>query len=267
MCGSRHIAAAIQPERVYPNPRMRRVLLVWAALGLLLVASAAPTQAQAHAPSKRRPTQYFFVLLKRPAHAPNMSKQAGDRLQEEHMANIRKLAAEHKLAIAGPFMDDTVLRGIFVLRAKSAVEAQELAKRDPAVKARRLAAEVHGPWFIDPSAIHEPEPGEQGMQQYTLVLMNRGEKWDPRTPGFTDLVNQYPVFLKKMFSQGKLAVAGPFPFAAPGELRAVAIFRVSAEQTAKLTQDDPTVKAGVLRPEIHPWITGKGVLAPGQAVQ
>jgi uncharacterized protein len=244
---------------------MRRVLLWrWLLVGLFVIAS---TAAHAQARSKKRPMQYFFVLLKRSGNAPNMSKEVGEKLQEEHMAYIRKLAAEHKLAIAGPFLDDTVLRGIFVLRAKSIVEAQELANSDPAVKAGRLAFEVHGPWFIDPNAIHEPNPGEQAMHQYTLVLMKRGEKWDPGTPGFTELVDQYPVFLKRMTSQGKVAVAGPFPFATPGELRGVAIFRLSTEQTAKLTQDDPTVKAGVLKPELHPWSTGKGVLASGLPMQ
>jgi uncharacterized protein YciI len=251
---------------VYPDSRMKRVhLWRWLLVGLFVIASADSAHAQAR--SKKRPIQYFFVLLKRSGNAPSMSKEADEKLQEAHMAYIRKLAAEHKLAIAGPFLDDTVLRGIFVLRAKSIVEAQELANSDPAVKAGRLASEAYGPWFIDPSAIHEPNSGEQGMQQYTLVLMKRGEKWDPGAPGFTELVDQYPVFLKKMTSQGKVAVAGPFPFATPGELRGVAIFRLSTEQTAKLTQDDPTVKAGVLMPEIHPWITGKGVLAPGLPMQ
>jgi uncharacterized protein YciI len=245
---------------------MSRLLLHrWLVVGLFVIASAVLLQAQAR--SKKRPEQYYFVLLKRPAHAPTMSKEAGEKLQEEHMANVRKMAAEHKLAFAGPFMDDTALRGIFVLRAKSALEAQQLANGDPAVKAGRLAAEVHGPWFIDPSAIHEPSATEQAMQQYTVVLMNRGEKWDPTTPGFTELVEQYPVFLKKMISQGKVAIAGPFPFAVPGQLRGVTIFRVSAEQTAKLTQEDPTVRTAVLKPEIHPWATGKGVLAPGLPMQ
>ncbi len=80
------------------------------------------------------------------------------------------------------------------------------------------------------------------MEQYTLVLLRRGEKWDPSAPGFMDVMKQHPAFVKQMTEQGNMAIAGPFPFTAPGDLRA--IFRVGAEQTAKLAQDDPTVKAG-----------------------
>jgi uncharacterized protein YciI len=213
-----------------------------------------------------KPAQYFFVLLNRPADAPQLSKQAGDKLQEEHMANIHKMAAEHKLVIAGPFMDDTGLRGIFVFQADSAAQVTEWANSDPAIKAGRLSAEVHGPWLIEPSAIHDPaEP--PGFEQYTLVLMKRGDHWNPNTPEFMDVMKQHHVFVKQMTDQGNMAIAGPFPFSDQGELRGVAIFRVGAEQTAKLTQDDPIVKAGLLKAEIHPWGTGKGVLASGQPMQ
>jgi uncharacterized protein YciI len=235
--------------------------------GLLinLIALTACAFAQA-SPRSAGPGQYFFVLLNRPANAPQLTKEAGEKLQEEHMANIRKMAAEHKLVIAGPFLDDTTLRGIFVLQAESAAQAQEWADSDPAVKAGRLSAEVHGPWGIDANAIHSPaEP--PGFEQYTLVLMRRGEKWNPSAPDFMDVIKQHHAFVEQMTEKGSLAIAGPFPFGDPGEVRGVAIFCVGAEQTAKLVQEDPIVKAGFLKPEIHPWGTGKGVLAAGQPMQ
>ena len=100
--------------------------------------------------------QYFFVPLNCPTNAPQLSKDAGEKLQEEHMANIRKMTAEHKLVIARPFMDDTVLRGIFVFQADSAAQVQEWTDGDPATRAGHLSVEVHGPWLIEPSAIHDP---------------------------------------------------------------------------------------------------------------
>jgi uncharacterized protein len=237
-------------------------------LVLLLFAFAGSAGAQAQ-PQDQPPTavpQYFFVLLTRPANAPQLSKEAGDKLQEEHMANIRKLAAEHKLVIAGPFTDDTALRGIFVIQADSEAQAQEWASSDPAIKVGHLAGEVHGPWRVDPSAIHEAPATFQGMEQYTLVLMKAGEKWDPSAPDFMDVAKQHGAFLKQATEAGDIAIAGPFPLQ-QGELRGVIIFRVGPEETAKLTQDDPIVKAGFLKPEIHPWITAKGVLAPGQPMK
>jgi uncharacterized protein YciI len=231
-------------------------------LGLIAVAVSASAQA---AQPATKPAQYFFVLLNRPANAPQVSKEDGEKLQEEHMGNIHKMTEEHKLVIAGPFLDDTTLRGIFVLHADSAAQAQAWADSDPAVRSGRLSAEVHGPWLIDANAIHDPAPS--GFEQYTLVLMKRGDKWNPNAPEFMDVMRQHHAFIEKMTDQGSLAIAGPFPFDDPGELRGVAIFRVGAERTGKLTQDDPIVKAGLLKPEIHPWGTGKGVLAPGQPMQ
>ena len=234
------------------------------AKALLPVAGSALAQTQNQPNAK--PAQYFFVLLNRPANAPQLGKEAGEKLQEEHMANIRKLGAEHKLVIAGPFMDDTVLRGIFVFQADSAAQVQEWANSDPAIKAGHLSAEVHGPWLIDPGTIHNPaEPPR--FELYTLVLMKRGDHWNPNAPEFMDVMKQHHAFVKRMTDQGNMAIAGPFPFSDQGELRGVAIFRVGAEQTAKLTQDDPIVKAGLLKAEIHPWGTGKGVLASGQPMQ
>ena len=237
------------------NLRSGKLLLIF----LLTVAILSIAQSESNAPN-------YFVLLKRPSNAPQLSKEAGDKLQEDHMANIRKLHSEHKLVVAGPFVDETSLRGIFVLKAESLEQAQDLAGSDPAIKAGRLVAEMHGPWDIDPSAITEPET-IQGMEQYTVVLLKSGEKWNPGTPGFMDVIRQHHAVLQEMIEKGKIAVAGPFPLSDPGELRGVTIFRVGVEETAKLVRDDPTVKAGLLKTEMHPWITSKGVLPPGQPMQ
>jgi uncharacterized protein YciI len=236
--------------------RCRNLLLIFP----LFFASFATAQSEPHAP------KYFFVLLERPSNAPQLSKDAGEKLQQEHMANIRKLHSEHKLLVAGPLIDDTSLRGIFVLNAESPEQAQDWAGSDPAIKAGRLAAKVHGPWLIDPSAIHEPE-ATQNMEQYTLVLLKSGEKWNPGAPGFMDVMKQHHAFVEEMTEKGKIAVAGPFPFSDPGELRGITIYRTGAEETAKIVQNDPIIKAGLLKTEMHPWITGKGVLAPGQPMQ
>ena len=242
---------------------MRRAVFTVLLLALILVVGHVFAQGQDQPSAK--PSQYFFVLLNRPANAPKLTEEEAEKLQERHLANIGKLAAEHKLVIAGPFLEDTSLRGIFVFRAESAAQTLEWVHSDPAVQAGRLAPDVHGPWNIDADAIYPPPETPQGMEQYTLVLMKRGEQSGSSAPGLTEAMKQHASFLEKLTNEAQVAIAGPL--GDPGDLREVAIFRVGKEQTTQLTQEDPAVKSGALKPEFHPWITGKGVLAPGQPMK
>jgi len=242
---------------------MKKRILPSVALLLFAALQTALGQAQPEA----NPRQYFLVLLKRPSNAPQVSKEAEEKLQQEHMANIRRLHEEHKLVMAGPLVDHTVLRGIFVLQAESLAQAQEWTNSDPAVKAGRLTAEVHGPWRIDGDAIHNPGEDSQIMEQYTLVLTMAGENWRPDTPAFNEVMTRHIAFMKDVLASGKVAIAGPFPFTDPGELKGVGVYRMSMAEVTRLVSNDPLVKGGVLKPELHPWITAKGVLAPGQPFQ
>jgi len=92
-------------------------------------------------------TTAYLGLLTRGAKWTPEKTPATEELQKAHMANINRLAETKKLVVAGPFGDDGTLRGIFVFRVASLDEAKELAETDPAVKAGRLAIEMH-PWLV-----------------------------------------------------------------------------------------------------------------------
>ena len=89
--------------------------------------------------------QYVMVLLKS---GTVKIKDAAQRaqLQQAHLKNILKLADEGKLIVAGPFMDDQPIRGIFILNVRSVEEAKKRAETDPAVQAGTLQMEMH-PWY------------------------------------------------------------------------------------------------------------------------
>ena len=69
-----------------------------------------------------------------------------EKIQAGHMANIQRLADEGKLIVAGPFLDDKDLRGIFIFDSESEVEVKALVETDPAIITGRLRYEIH-PWM------------------------------------------------------------------------------------------------------------------------
>jgi uncharacterized protein YciI len=94
---------------------------------------------------------YLMGFLTREPSWTAEQTDATRKLQEEHLANIRRLAEDCRLLIAGPFEyeptdADQSLRGIFMLDTETRAEAEELARTDPAVKAGRLAIRII-PWY------------------------------------------------------------------------------------------------------------------------
>jgi len=99
---------------------------------------------------------YMVFLKKGPAWTAAKTPETS-ALQAAHMANIHALWQDKKLVIAGPMGDDADLRGIFVFDVATLDEAKALAASDPAVKAGRLAVEIH-PWWVERRAL--PEAGK-----------------------------------------------------------------------------------------------------------
>jgi uncharacterized protein len=85
---------------------------------------------------------YFMVFLKKGPHR-NQDSLEVQKIQQAHLENITLLAKSGKLNIAGPFLDDGDLRGIFVFDVPNIEEAKKLTETDPAIKSGRLSYEIH----------------------------------------------------------------------------------------------------------------------------
>lgn len=115
-------------------------------ISALLLASACWAQQPPAAEPHYEMTNYVVGFLRRgPAWTPEQTPET-QRIQEGHMANIRKMAAAGKLILAGPFTDNGDLRGMFVFQNAPLDEVKAMVAEDPAVKAGRLILELH-PWF------------------------------------------------------------------------------------------------------------------------
>lgn len=89
--------------------------------------------------------QYVMAFLKR---GPNRSQDSAEatKLQRAHLDNISRLAEEGKLVLAGPFLDNGDLRGIYIFNVKTVDEAKTLTETDPAIQQGRLIMELM-PWY------------------------------------------------------------------------------------------------------------------------
>jgi len=88
---------------------------------------------------------YVMAFLKAGPNRERPSDEA-QKLQAAHRANIRRLAAEGKLVLAGPFADNGELRGIYIFDVATVAEAEALTRTDPAILAGQLVMELH-PWY------------------------------------------------------------------------------------------------------------------------
>ena len=91
--------------------------------------------------------KYVLALLKTGPKDAEVQGDARKALFKGHMDNINRLAAEGKLAVAGPFADpEKKYRGLFIFAVPTVEEAKALAETDPTVKAGVLIVE-YVPWF------------------------------------------------------------------------------------------------------------------------
>ena len=85
---------------------------------------------------------YVLVILKTgPTPMPKGDKRT--EMFKGHFANIQRLAAAGKLAVAGPFDGAEGWRGMFVFAVKDIDEAKALTATDPVIQNGEMVAEYH----------------------------------------------------------------------------------------------------------------------------
>jgi uncharacterized protein YciI len=101
---------------------------------------------------------YVMAFLKT---GPNQITDSVKRteMQKAHLKNIIRLANEGKLIVAGPFLDDQPVEGIFIFNVESIEEAKALTNTDPAIQSGELIMELR-PWYgsaalVETAALHQ----------------------------------------------------------------------------------------------------------------
>jgi uncharacterized protein YciI len=103
---------------------------------------ADPTLAKQLGADERGMRNYVLVILKT-GPTPVPPGPARDEIFRGHFANMKRLADEGKLALAGPFGDKGDWRGLFIFAVDTLEEAKQLASSDPVVKSGEMTAEFH----------------------------------------------------------------------------------------------------------------------------
>lgn len=118
---------------------MKYILLLVIGVFLLHSSNAQSTKDE----SELKP--YYFVLLKK---GPNRDQDSvtAAKIQRAHLENINRLAAKGVLNVAGPFLDEGDLKGIFIFNLNEEGQVRKLVDNDPAIKSGRLTYEIH-PWM------------------------------------------------------------------------------------------------------------------------
>ena len=241
--------------------KMRNFLTI--TLGIVLCCSVVNAQEHQKTPEtpktpESKMMQFQLALMKRGPKWSNEPSRERAEMRQRHVAHLRSMLEANKLMIAGSIRDDNELIEVQIFRTKSAEEATAWLNQDPAVAAGFLVHELHPWWSEDVMKKVTALPNK--LTTAYLAFLTRGEKWTPeKTPATEALQKAHLDNINKLAEMKKLVVAGPF--GDNGRLRGIFVFKVdSFDEARSLAASDPSVQAGRLAIQIHPWLVPEGIL-------
>jgi uncharacterized protein YciI len=119
-----------------------------------------------------------------------------------------------------------------------------------AVSASCLVAAA-GVWAAEKTALPPMKDVPKDMRTYYVGFLVAGPKFVPDSPERGAILGKHLAFIRRMISEKKLRLAGPF--ADEGKLHGIAIIDApSAEQAKAWMEEDPAAQAGFFAYELHP---------------
>lgn len=203
--------------------------------------------------------QFQMAIMKKGPKWDTTNEQERTQILKQHLASTLSMYESGRLAIAGPFGDDTNMIGIFVMRTASATEAKGWVDTDPAVQAGLMTPEIH-PWWSED--IFKKLNMPLKLDTFYFGFLKKGpnrKDGDDKDPQIQELQKAHIANIVRLADLKKIVMAGPF--GDDGELRGIFVFRVSSLKEAQdLAATDPMIKIDRLRIELHPWKVPEGVL-------
>jgi uncharacterized protein len=100
------------------------------------------------------------------------------------------------------------------------------------------------------------------LESYSFVLLKRG----PRARELSDevldrLQEEHLAHLDAMRDEGAMLFAGPFSEQPDEAWRGFCLYRTGLDETCRLAESDPSVRAGRMAVEVMTWWTTKGTLS------
>jgi uncharacterized protein YciI len=201
-----------------------------------------------------------MAILKKGPNWETTTEQDRNSILKQHLGNVISLLDSGKAVIAGPFVDNIHIGGIFILHAASAQEAKAWVDADPTVKAGLLIFEMH-PWWSE-DIFKKANTSPLKMETVYLGFLKRGPNRKPGdgdTPAVQELQKAHLANIGRLAEAKKLVMAGPF--GDDGDLRGIFVFRVGSMKEAEgLAATDPMIKIDRLRLELHEWKVPVGVI-------
>lgn len=183
---------------------------------------------------------YIFVFLNKKTDAPSIAKDSVERLMKGHMENIKRLASEDKLLVAGPFDGGG---GLFVLNTVAKNEANDWLKTDPGIQANR--------WDVEMLA-YSPQIGSicQPKEPYEMVTYDFIRFYETSNAREKDLT-EHRQSIDKEFENGNVVTLGALQPSGN-------ILILKNDVMVKFLETSPAVQHGVLKPETKKLWIAKG---------